>query len=92
MKRKTIAFTTVGQAELLESDLRPPADDEVLAADPGAARREKALALGADGRLDMSKILSTVYAPRKAPAVYQTLAEHPHDFPVGAVFDWKQLS
>ena len=45
----------------------------------------------ADGRLDMSKILSAVYAPQDAPAVYQNLAEHHHDFPVGAVFDWKQL-
>lgn len=45
----------------------------------------------ADGRLDMSKILSAVYAPQDAPAVYQNLVEHHHDFPVGAVFDWKQL-
>jgi 2-desacetyl-2-hydroxyethyl bacteriochlorophyllide A dehydrogenase len=44
-----------------------------------------------DGRLDMGSVLSAVYAPEKAPAVYQDLAEHHHDFPVGAVFDWKQL-
>lgn len=44
-----------------------------------------------DGRLDMSKVLSAVYAPQDAPAVYQNLAEHHHDFPVGAVFDWKRL-
>ncbi|MDD5705526.1 MAG: zinc-binding alcohol dehydrogenase [Kiritimatiellae bacterium] len=44
-----------------------------------------------DGRLDMSKVLSAVYAPQDAPAVYRNLAEHHHDFPVGAVFDWKQL-
>lgn len=47
--------------------------------------------LMADGRLDMSKVLSAVYAPQDAPAVYQNLAEHHHDFPVGAVFDWKKL-
>jgi threonine dehydrogenase-like Zn-dependent dehydrogenase len=46
----------------------------------------------ADGRLNMGKILSAVYAPQEAPAVYRNLAEHPHDFPVGAVFDWKQLA
>jgi 2-desacetyl-2-hydroxyethyl bacteriochlorophyllide A dehydrogenase len=45
----------------------------------------------ADGRLDMSKILSEVYAPQDAPVVYRELVEHYHDFPVGAVFDWKQL-
>lgn len=46
----------------------------------------------ADGRLDMDRILSAVYAPQEAPAVYRNLAEHHRDFPVGAVFDWKQLA
>ncbi len=46
----------------------------------------------ADGRLDMGKILSAIYSPMEAPAVYRDLAEHHHDFPVGAVFDWKQLT
>ena len=46
----------------------------------------------ADGRLDMGKILSAVYAPQEASAVYHNLAEHHHNFPVGAVFDWKQLA
>lgn len=44
-----------------------------------------------DGRLDMTKILSAVYSPHDAPAVYSSLAEQPHAFPVGAVFDWKKL-
>ncbi len=46
----------------------------------------------ADGRLDMSKILTAVYAPQDGPGVYQNLAGNHHDFPVGAVFDWKQLA
>ena len=45
----------------------------------------------ADGRLDMGKVLSAVYAPQDAPAVYRNLAEHHHEFPVGAVFDWTSL-
>jgi threonine dehydrogenase-like Zn-dependent dehydrogenase len=45
----------------------------------------------ADGRLDMSKILSAVYSPHEAPAVYDRLARAPADFPVGAVFDWRKL-
>ncbi len=43
----------------------------------------------ADGRLDVSKILTALYSPADAAAVYQNLADHPHDFPVGAVFDWR---
>lgn len=43
----------------------------------------------ADGRLDMRQVLSAVYAPEDAPAVYRLLAEYHHDFPVGAVFDWR---
>ncbi len=43
----------------------------------------------ADGRLDMSRILSAVYSPHEAPAVYKSLAEG-EDFPVGAVFDWRE--
>ncbi|AHF90714.1 threonine dehydrogenase [Opitutaceae bacterium TAV5] len=45
----------------------------------------------ADGRLDMAKILSAVYSPHEAPAVYDRLARAPADFPVGAVFDWRKL-
>lgn len=45
----------------------------------------------ADGRIDMTKILSAVYSPNAAPAVYSSLAEKPHEFPVGAVFDWRKL-
>jgi 2-desacetyl-2-hydroxyethyl bacteriochlorophyllide A dehydrogenase len=43
-----------------------------------------------DGRLDMSKILSAVYAPQDSTEVFNALAEN-KNFPVGAVFDWKQL-
>jgi 2-desacetyl-2-hydroxyethyl bacteriochlorophyllide A dehydrogenase len=43
----------------------------------------------ADGRLDMTRILSAVYSPQDAPAVYDALAKNP-DFPVGAVFDWRK--
>ncbi|MDF3130128.1 zinc-binding alcohol dehydrogenase [Kiritimatiellaeota bacterium B1221] len=42
----------------------------------------------ADGRLDMTRILSAAYKPEDAPTVYQALADDPH-FPVGAVFDWR---
>lgn len=45
----------------------------------------------ADGRLDMSRILSSVYAPQDASTVYKALAED-KDFPVGAVFDWRKLT
>lgn len=45
----------------------------------------------ANGRLNMSRILSAVYAPQDASAVYKALAED-KDFPVGAVFDWKKLT
>lgn len=45
----------------------------------------------ADGRLDMTKLLSAVYSPREAPEVYGRLAQAPADFPVGAVFDWRKL-
>ncbi len=45
----------------------------------------------ADGRLDMTKILSAVYSPAEAPAVYSSLAQAPQTFPVGAVFDWRKL-
>lgn len=45
----------------------------------------------ADGRIDMSKILSAVYSPADAPAVYSSLAQAPQDFPVGVVFDWRKL-
>lgn len=44
-----------------------------------------------DGRIDMTKILSAIYSPAEAPAVYTTLAETPQTFPIGAVFDWKKL-
>lgn len=44
----------------------------------------------ADGRLDMSRIVSAAYSPQDAPAVYQALAED-KDFPVGAVFDWRKI-
>ncbi|MBC2595858.1 zinc-binding alcohol dehydrogenase [Ruficoccus amylovorans] len=47
--------------------------------------------LMADGRLDMDKVLTEVYSPDEAPAVYKQLAEQPQDFPVGAVFDWRRL-
>jgi 2-desacetyl-2-hydroxyethyl bacteriochlorophyllide A dehydrogenase len=43
----------------------------------------------ADGRLNMTSILSGVYSPEDATAVYKALAED-RDFPVGAVFDWRQ--
>lgn len=43
----------------------------------------------ADGRLDMPSILSAVYSPQDAPAVYKALAED-EGFPVGAVFDWRK--
>jgi 2-desacetyl-2-hydroxyethyl bacteriochlorophyllide A dehydrogenase len=43
-----------------------------------------------DGRLDMSQIVSTVYSPLQATAVYSALATN-KNFPVGAVFDWNQL-
>ncbi|MFA4944746.1 MAG: zinc-binding alcohol dehydrogenase [Lentisphaeria bacterium] len=43
----------------------------------------------ADGRLDMPRIVSAMYDPCAAPAVYRALAEDP-DFPVGAVFDWRK--
>lgn len=43
-----------------------------------------------DGRLDMSQILSAVYAPQDSTEVFNALAEN-INFPVGAVFDWKQL-
>jgi len=46
----------------------------------------------ADGRLDMNRMLSTVYAPGEAPEVYRRLAERPREFPVGAVFDWRRLA
>lgn len=45
----------------------------------------------ADGRLDMSKILSAVHSPHEATKVYELLARAPADFPVGAVFDWRKL-
>lgn len=45
----------------------------------------------ADGRLDMTKILSAVHAPHEASAVYDLLARSPGQFPVGAVFDWRKL-
>lgn len=45
----------------------------------------------ADGRIDMSKILSAIYSPADAPAVYAALAQTPRDFPVGAVFDWRKF-
>ena len=44
----------------------------------------------ANGRLDMSKILSEVHSPEEAPEIYRRLAEN-KDFPVGVVFDWKSL-
>jgi 2-desacetyl-2-hydroxyethyl bacteriochlorophyllide A dehydrogenase len=44
----------------------------------------------ADGRLDMTRILSAVYSPQEAPAVYKALVED-KDFPVGAVFDWRKI-
>lgn len=43
----------------------------------------------ADGRLDLSGILSAVYSPEDASTVYKSLAED-RDFPVGAVFDWRK--
>jgi 2-desacetyl-2-hydroxyethyl bacteriochlorophyllide A dehydrogenase len=43
-----------------------------------------------DGRLDMSKILSAVYSSHDAPAVYEALVEDAN-FPVGAVFDWRNV-
>lgn len=46
--------------------------------------------LMANGRIDVSKILSAVYSPRDVEAVYAALAEN-KDFPVGALFDWGQL-
>lgn len=45
----------------------------------------------ADGRLDMTKILSATYSPHEAPDVYERLANAHADFPVGAVFDWRKL-
>lgn len=45
----------------------------------------------ADGRLDMTKILSASYSPHEAPDVYERLANAHADFPVGAVFDWRKL-
>lgn len=45
----------------------------------------------ADGRLDMTKILSAVHAPHEALEVYGRLARDPASFPVGAVFDWRKL-
>ncbi|WP_269523597.1 zinc-dependent alcohol dehydrogenase [Coraliomargarita parva] len=45
-----------------------------------------------DGRLDMTKIFTTAYSPEAAVSIYQKLADAPNDFPVGAVFDWKQIS
>ncbi|QYY35648.1 zinc-binding alcohol dehydrogenase [Ruficoccus sp. ZRK36] len=43
----------------------------------------------ADGRLPMDKIVSTLYRPADASVVYTKLAENHHDFPIGAVFDWR---
>ncbi|MGE9293515.1 MAG: zinc-dependent alcohol dehydrogenase, partial [Puniceicoccales bacterium] len=43
----------------------------------------------ADGRLPMDKIVSTLYRPADASVVYTNLAENHHNFPIGAVFDWR---
>jgi 2-desacetyl-2-hydroxyethyl bacteriochlorophyllide A dehydrogenase len=45
----------------------------------------------ADGRLNMTKILSAAYAPHDASEVYGQLARDPAGSPVGAVFDWRKL-
>lgn len=42
------------------------------------------------GRLDMNKIVTTVYNPLDATEVFNLLAEGTN-FPVGAVFDWNSL-
>lgn len=44
----------------------------------------------ANGRMDMSKILSEVHLPQEAQEVYRRMAEN-KDFPVGVVFDWRSL-
>lgn len=46
--------------------------------------------LMANGRIDVSKILTAVYSPHDAEAVYAALAEN-KNFPVGALFDWGRL-
>lgn len=44
----------------------------------------------ANGRLDMTKILSEVHSPKEASEVYKRLAEN-KNFPVGVVFDWRNI-
>lgn len=46
------------------------------------------LALMEDGRLPMERIVSAAFAPHNAIATYTRLLDDP-DFPVGAVFDWR---
>lgn len=41
-----------------------------------------------DGRLDMSRIVTALYAPEEATAVYHAVAND-RQFPVGAAFDWR---
>lgn len=47
------------------------------------------MALMADGRLPMERIVAAAFAPDDAPAVYARLLDDP-GFPVGAVFDWRR--
>lgn len=48
------------------------------------------LALMADGRIPVEKIFTTLFSPHDATEIYTRLADDP-DFPVGAVFDWRNF-
>jgi len=49
------------------------------------------LSFMADGRLDVSRVVTATYSPQEAPVVYKALAGD-ENFPVGAVFDWRKTS
>lgn len=48
------------------------------------------LDLIAAGRIQVAPIISRVVSPEDAPAIYDQLCDDPH-FPIGTVFDWRDI-
>jgi len=77
IKTKKIFFTGVHKAELLEVDVRELAEQAILN-------------MIAAGRVQVAPIVSRVVSPTDAPEIFNQLCDDPA-FPMGAVFDWREI-